>query len=212
MPFHAHNLILTTICKMDIIPLFLVSASRSRVWLPVLERWARDRKYCLTSYFFPRKFFTVSSFPWESQMNAKSWLCLIINQMQGTLLTETFLLKCSLKMNLFFHLNLSSQPSFSKTIVYLYKPNFWPFQIFISLTDERSPPHACIWPPWILPCQPTAPFLDPLGLPFTCQVSHLKICLTSQRNWYELFALDNGQSSSTIMKSSSSLSCSCRTG
>lgn len=165
----------------------------------------------LDQLLFSSKIFTVSSFPWESQMDAKSWLFLIINQMQGTIITETFLLKCSLKMNLFFHLNLSPQPAFSKIIVYLYKPNFRPFQIFLSLTDDGPPLHACIWPPWILQCQLTALFLDPLKLPFTCQVSHLKICLTSQRMWYELLALDNGQSSFTIMKSSSSLHCGCRT-
>lgn len=171
-----------------------------------LDRWVRDRRYCLTSYFFLKNpSLCPASLERARQMPRPGYFW-SLNKMQGTIITETFLLKCSLKMNLFFHLNLSPQPSFSKIIVCLYKPNFWPFQFFISLTDG-CPHHAWIWPPWILQCQPTALFLDPLKLLFRCQVSHLKICLTSQRIWYEHSALDNGQSSSTIMKSSSSLHC-----
>ena len=147
-----------------------------------LERWARD---CLASYSFPQKSFTVSGFPWEIQTNAKSWPFQIFNKMHSTIITETFLPEHSLKMNLLLHLNLSPQPSVSQIIVYLYKPNFWPFQIFIILADDGPPLHTCIWPSWILQYQPTVLFLDPLKLPVSCQVSHLKICLTSQRIWYE---------------------------
>lgn len=192
-------------------PYFLIRASRSRiVTISRLERWVRDRRNYLTRYCFPQKSFTASSFPWEIQTNDKSWLFLIINQMHSTIITETFLLQHSLKMNLFFLLSLSPQPSFLQIIVYLYKPNFCPFKIFISLADDGPPLHTCIWPSWILQCQPTALFLDPLKLPFTCQVSYLKICLTSQRIRYEFFARNNGQSSSTIMKWSTSFHCGCR--
>lgn len=110
-------------------------------------------------------------------------------------------LTSSLKMSLFFHLNLRPLPS--QIIVHLYKPSFWPFQIFIHRADGEPPLHIAVWPPWVLWYQLTA-FFDPLMLPFTCQVSHLNMCLASQRIWYEFFALDNGQSSPTIVDSSMS--------
>lgn len=46
------------------------------------------------------------------------------------------------QMSLSFHLRLSLQPSFSQIIVYLCKPNFWLFSIFISLAEEGPPLHG----------------------------------------------------------------------
>lgn len=77
----------------------------------------------------------------------------------------------------------------------MYKPNFWPFTVFIHLADG-PPLHTCIWPSWILQCQATALLLDPLKLPLTCQITQWKMCLTSQRICYDFSPLDNVQSSS----------------
>ena len=128
-----------------------------------LERWVRDRRYHLTRHYFPQKSFAVSGFPWEIQMNATSRLFLIINQMHSTIVIETFLLEHSLKMNLLYHLSLSPQPSLLQIIVCLYKPNFLPFKIFISLADDEPSLPRCIWPFWTLQCQPTALFLTHLS-------------------------------------------------
>lgn len=80
-------------------------------------------------------------------------------------------------MNLSFHLSLSTQPSFSQIIVYLYNPNFSSFEIFINPADDRPLFTSVSWPSWILKCQQRALFLDPFTLPFTCQLSHLNVVL-----------------------------------
>lgn len=133
-------------------------------------------------------------FPWEIQANTKSWQFLIMNRMHSLTFPASFLLECCLQTSLFFHFNLNLQPPCLKIIAYLYKPNFWPFQIFISLADDgshfmgMSDLHEFFW------CQLTALFLDSLKLPFTCQVLHLKFWLTSWRMWCEFSVLNKRQS------------------
>lgn len=99
-----------------------------------------------------------------------------------------------LKMSLFFHLGFSPQSSPSQIIAHLYKPNFWPFQISIHPADGE--PHSTqLSDPLEFSGVSWQQFFDPLRSSFTCQVSRLNMCLTSQRTWYEFFAPDNGQSS-----------------
>lgn len=132
--------------KQDITNFFfwqVVPGQELWVW-EKLQRWARDRRNSFTSYCFPQKCTTVSSFPWGIQTNTTSWPRLLINQMHSTIVTETSSSFLLLEISLFFHLNLSRQTSFSEIIVYLYKPNFWPFQIFICLWDDG--PHFTLVP------------------------------------------------------------------